>query len=133
MGDVMSVHEYSTALTALRKAQSDIVAAELAAVRQALAKLQTAQGRIELNRRAQSKAAKMSRAAKDAELNAKVEALRAESLEAEELGRQRLIAATAEMYGMDPKDVVYHKRRAWGRPSRAAMKATQDALEKLNA
>jgi hypothetical protein len=133
MGDVMSVAQYSTALQSLRQAQSELMSAELAAVRQALVRARTAQGRVELNRRAQSKAARLLMTAKQADAIARVEELRSASLESEELGRQRLIAATAEMYRMDPKDVVYHKRRPWGRPSRAAMKATQDALNQINA
>jgi prefoldin subunit 5 len=72
------VPDYSTATKSLA-AQAELVARDLAEVRRAVAKLQTS--------------------------TAALEVLKSASLEPKELGRQRLIAATAEMYGIRPDQV----------------------------
>lgn len=109
MVDVMSVHEYTLALTETRAAQSKIIAVERDAARRALARLQTSQGRVETRRRANTAAARLLRTAVEAERIARLAALRSASIEPEELGRERLIAATAEVFGIRPDQVKHHR------------------------
>jgi hypothetical protein len=116
MVDVMSVHEYSLALTETRLAQSQFIASERAAARQALARLRTAQGVVEQRRRAQTTAERLLRTAVEAERIAQLAMLGKASGEPESVGRARLIAATAEVYGIKPSEVRYHKKRPRGRP-----------------
>lgn len=105
MVDVLTVAEYATATTSLRARMSELAAAELTATRAALARLQTASGKTELRRRAQTNAERLMNHARMAGRIAALARVTRESLEPPELGRQRLIEATAELHGMSPAQV----------------------------
>lgn len=114
MTDVMTATEYATATNEIRRNQSELASARLAATRAALTKLQTAAGRLEMMRRAQPRAQRYIDTATMAANMAILARLNRESLEAAEIGRQRLEAATAEIYGTAPKPA--QPKRPRGRP-----------------
>jgi len=114
--EVLTVAEYQAANNARRALHSELVQAEIEATRAALAKLKTAKGRVELNRKAQSQATRYLKTAKLAQNIAGLAMLEKASLEDKELGRQRLLAATAELYGETVEDVIKREPRPRGRP-----------------
>ena len=111
MGDTMTVAEYTHATTELRWAASEHVASELAATKEALRRLRTAEGKIEQKRRANINAARLVHTARMAERKAEAARVARESLESEAVGRQRLIEATAECYGMTVTEVLEGEAR----------------------
>lgn len=113
---VLTVAEYQEANNARRALHSELVQAEIEATRAALAKLKTARGRVELNRKAHSQATRYLKTAKLAQNIAGLAMIEKASIEDKELGRQRLLAATAEMYGETVEEVLKREPRPRGRP-----------------
>jgi len=116
MTDTMTAAEYAAATNEVRHNQSILAAAELAATRAAIRKLRTAAGRLDMMRRAQPRAKKLIDTATMAANIAELARLERESLEAQEVGRQRLAAATAEIYGTTPEKILPKPKRPRGRP-----------------
>lgn len=100
MDDMMTVAEYATATNEVRRNQSVLAAAELAATRAAIRKLRTAAGRVEMHRQVQPKAARYVETAEKARRAAEHARLSRESLEDEATGHRRLVEATAECCGV---------------------------------
>lgn len=115
MVDVLTAAEYATAVTSLRAAQSEFVLSELTATKAALARLRTAAGKTEQRRRANVNAARLIETARMAERKAELARLARESLESEALGRQRILEATAELYGVTVGQVIAWDKRAYRR------------------
>ena len=111
MADTLTVAEYATATTSLRAAQSELLRADLEATKAALARLRTAQGRVEQKRRANVNASRLYETARMAERMADLARLERESLESKALGRQRLAEATAELYGIPVEQVTRQRDR----------------------
>jgi hypothetical protein len=93
----LTVAEYARATSELRALHTRLVLADLDAARKAIARLKTIEGKIEQKRHANTVAARYIRTARLADMIAgHREIIRYD--EPEELGRQRLLAATAERF-----------------------------------
>lgn len=112
----MTVAEYTAASNARRQLHSQLARAELEATKAAIARLRTAAGRVEIKRRANSHAGQLLKNAKLAQRIAQLAMLQKESMEEAELGPQRLLAATAEMYGVTVETVASWAPGRRGRP-----------------
>jgi len=116
MVEVMSVEEYAEAIRARQALHTELLEAEIIATKAAIARLKTARGKVEMKRKAQSQAVRYLKNAKLAQNIAGLAMLEKASIEDKELGRQRLLAATAELYGETPEQVVKREPRRRGRP-----------------
>lgn len=93
----MSMKEYQRASETTRRLHSQLIAAQEQALREAIAALDTAAGRVSQRRQAQAIAADLARKARMAELIAQRAELERKSTESQAVGRKRLAAANAEV------------------------------------
>lgn len=114
--EVMTVAEYQQAINARRALHSELLQAEIAETRAAIERLKTARGKVELRRKATGRAAQYMRTAQLAGNIAGLAMLNKASTEDAALGRQRLLEATAEMYGETVEDVIRREKGERGRP-----------------
>ena len=116
MVELMTVAEYREANNARRSLHTQLMEDELAETRAAIARLKTARGKLEVKRKANGRAARYMQTARLAGNIAGLAMLEKASIEDKELGRQRLLEATAEMYGETVEDIIAREKGQRGRP-----------------